>query len=606
MTDETAKPAPQHALAVRIAIGLAQGLALYWLDRTHQRIEQVWLGALQLAAWLAPIVALGAYGATRRRTFLVWVAAATLIAAGLGGYGAYVREGQFAADWMAPPMALFVAAALFILHHLLLPAEAERRWRAGYERYFDDGWKDAIRLALSGVFVGALWALLFLGASLFQVIGLDFLERLIRQEWFAYLTTTVFFAVAVHVTDVRAGLVRGARTLVLTLLAWLLPILTLIAGGFLLALPFTGLKVLWGTHAASGTMLAACAALIVLINANYQDGEGDGFPPRFLRWVGRAAGALLAPLVALAAYGVMLRVGQHGLTPSRIYALACVVVAACYAAGYAWAAFAKGGWLKPLELTNWVTAQVAVAAVLILFSPVGDPERYSVDSQVARLASGRIKPEAFDYGFLHFRSGRWGRAALKRLEDPKAAPPGVAVLALAEQRNKFPTDAIPGVAISNAERAKVIQAVGGPLPEGFLTQVWSSIDDPAFLCRNAPAPCPAITVDLGQGPGPQVVVFWVGQRSVYGLRSGHWERIGELTGPNCGDDMSDIAHGRFRVTPPEIRRDLEVGGRRLSFVPQVQCPQQAVVTGDGYYQSTTVHEDVTDVAIVKPAPAKTH
>jgi hypothetical protein len=598
MTDEAAKPAPQGALAVRLAIGLTQGIAVYWLQEAHARLEPVALGVLQYVAWLAPIVALGAYGATRRLTLLIWVGVATAIAAGLGGYDAYVREGQTAYVGTAPPAALFVAAALFILHHLILPAEAERRWRASYERYFDDGWKDAVRLALAAVFVGALWGLLYLGAALFKVIGLTFLETLIRENWFSYPTTTVFFAVAVHVTDVRAGLVRGARTLVLTLLSWLLPILTVIAAGFLAALPFTGLKVLWATHAASGTMLAACAALIILINANYQEGERDGFPPQVLRWVGRGAGLLLAPLTLLAAYGVLLRVAQHGLTPSRIFALACVVVSACYAAAYAWAAAARGAWMKPLERGNWITAQVAVVVVLVLFSPLGDPARYSTDSQVGRLLAGQIRPDAFDYGFLHFHAGRWGRAALKRLADPKTAPPGVAAQAGAELRNNNPFMNRGVLPTSAAERTKVIQAIGAPLPPGFLTQPWPFSEDPAALCKFQPKPCPAITVDLGQGPGPQVVVFANSMPRVFALRDGHWTWIGDLQGQSCGDERDAVVKGQFRLTPVVPHNDLEVAGRRFTFVASGHCPKGQA----GFYQTAIVDDDVTDVAIVKPVP----
>ena len=596
MTDEIAGTAPWRALLVRLAIGLGQGVALYLLAHAHSRIAPVALGSLQYVAWLVPIVALGAYGATRRTTLLIWVGTATLIAAGLGGYEAFVREGQTIGVWISPSVALFTAAALFILHHLILPAETEGRWRASYERYFDEGWKDAVRLALAGVFVGALWGLLHLGAALFKVIGLNFLERLIREDWFSYPTTSVFFAIAIHVTDVRAGLVHGARTLVLTLLAWLLPIPALIVAGFLAALPFTGLKALWGTHAASGTMLGACAALIILINANYQDGERAGFPPKVLSWVGRIAGVLLAPLVMLSAYGVLLRIGQHGLTPERIYALTCVVVAACYAAGYLWAAVARGGWMRPLELTNWVTAQAVVALVLILFSPLGDPARYSVNSQVGRLVAGKTKPDAFDYSFLHFRAGRWGRAALKRLADPKTAPAGVAPLAAAELRNKFPVYRPAQATVP--DRTKALRPVGGPLPAGLLTQAWPAGDDPALGCNVEGRPCPAFTAEIDGTPGPEVVVVQPYRLRVYGLRASVWTLIGDLQGAFCGDEAQAVAKGQFKVAPPLPHNDLEVAGRRFTFIEHPRCPERR----NGPYQSAVAGDNVTDAALIKPVP----
>ena len=72
------------------------------------------------------------------------------------------------------------------------------------------------------------------------------------------------FTCAIHVTDVRAGIVRGARTLKLTLLSWLLPIMALIAVTFLATLLFTGLEPLWSTRRATPVLLAAAAALVFL------------------------------------------------------------------------------------------------------------------------------------------------------------------------------------------------------------------------------------------------------------------------------------------------------------------------------------------------------
>ena len=108
-----------------------------------------------------------------------------------------------------------------------------------------------VQLALSIAFAGAFWLLLFLGAALFNIIGLSFLGDLIEQGWFALPLTGLAFATAVHLTDVRDGLIRGVRTIALMLLSWLLLVLTVLVGGFLAALPFTGLDGLWETGSAT-------------------------------------------------------------------------------------------------------------------------------------------------------------------------------------------------------------------------------------------------------------------------------------------------------------------------------------------------------------------
>jgi hypothetical protein len=61
-------------------------------------------------------------------------------------------------------------------------------------------------------------------------------------------------------------------------------------------------------------------------------------------------------------------------------------------------------------------AFVVIGVLLLVFSPMLDPARVSVASQVARLESGKVKADRFDFAFLRFDGERYGRAALDRLE----------------------------------------------------------------------------------------------------------------------------------------------------------------------------------------------
>jgi hypothetical protein len=119
-----------------------------------------------------------------------------------------------------------------------------------------------------------------------------------------------------QLTDVRTELVRGTRTLLLLLLSWLLPVMTVLAIGFLLALPFTGLEVLWKTKFAAALLLTVSAALIFLVNAVYHDGRS--IPAVILRYISLLVPAALIPLVAIAAYALTLRVTQYRWTTNRV------------------------------------------------------------------------------------------------------------------------------------------------------------------------------------------------------------------------------------------------------------------------------------------------
>src|SRR5262249_24170265 len=158
----------------------------------------------------------------------------------------------------------------------------------------------------------------------------------------------------------------------------------------------------WATRRGAQILLIAAAVLVVLINAAYQDGDEERQPSPFFSISIRAASLLLLPIVTLAAYAVWLRVAQYGWTTERIISVACVVVAAATAFGYASAVFVP----KLIARVNFAAALLVIAALVALFSPLADPARIAVADQVARLQSGKVGAAQFDYSFLRWGAGR--------------------------------------------------------------------------------------------------------------------------------------------------------------------------------------------------------
>src|SRR5512145_1194561 len=229
----------------RALVGLAQGIALYLLYRASETrgwpaTEPLAFAGLLVPAVFVPVMVVAGMGNLRARTLAVWALLAAAVCTGLGVYDIfrdpldiYGRQPR-----IAPSPALWACLGLviFIGHALIVAAEAERKLVASYARHFDVSWKHGVQLALAVSFVGAFWALLFLSAELFRLIGIRYLIELIERPWFYVPATTVTLAYAIHLTDLRTELVRGVRALTLTLLAWLLPMMTALAVAFLLAL----------------------------------------------------------------------------------------------------------------------------------------------------------------------------------------------------------------------------------------------------------------------------------------------------------------------------------------------------------------------------------
>ena len=332
--------------AIRLAIGLLQGLALWWLTRSwtdgrpyeHQPVwpaSDPWLfDCLFIVFAFLPVMLLAGVGRLRPVTLIVWGLIAAAVMAALAFHDIDRQGARVDNPFLSFPVLAFTAVALFIGHHLIVPADRERRLVASYPAYFDTAWMAGVQLVLSLGFAGVFWLLLFLGAALFKIIGLSFLGDLIGKAWFSFPLTGLAFAMAVQLTDVRDGLIRGVRAVALMLLSWLLLVMTVLATGFLVALPFTGLKGLWETGSATALLLSSAGVLIVLINTAYQDGRADNLPPLVLRIAVQVASIALTPLILIAVWGLMLRIGQYGLTPDRIIAAACALTGAVYAVGY--------------------------------------------------------------------------------------------------------------------------------------------------------------------------------------------------------------------------------------------------------------------------------
>ena len=494
-TDAMSQPFVTSASArIRLLAGLIQGLALYFLysarsEKTWPATEPFIFAGLVLVFFFVPILLITSFGHLQRSTLIKWLSIAVLIAFGLGFYDgwrhlgvavhAYGRDRELT----RLPSALvwyFGGVGFFIAHSLVLAAGFDKKRIASYPTYFETAWKLLVQIKFSVLFACALWAMLWLGAGLFDSIQLPFLKDLLQESWFAIPATVFAFACAMHLTDVRPAIVRGIRNLLLVLLSWILPLTLLIVGGFLLTLPFTGLSQLWATKYAAALLLTACAVLITLINTAFQNGIVENDIARVLRTCAKIACFLLTPLILIAAYALFLRVDQYGWTTDRIIAACCVLVGAVYAAGYAWAASQRqGGWLAKIAPVNIGAAMLVLAVLLALFSPLLDPARISVNHQMARLESDRSKAEKFDYDYFKQEGKRYGLAALESLKTTKEGLNAVVIKEKSEQallkQDYWAEKTVIAAKTGDLQKNLKIWPIGSSIPASFLAQDWKAI-----------------------------------------------------------------------------------------------------------------------------------
>jgi hypothetical protein len=573
--------APHRLGPARIGIGLIQGVLLYLLytalqDKLWPATAPLLFAPLVMLGVLLPVILISGLGHVPRRTLAGWVSAAAIAITLLAVHDIWRRLGGV--DVLRPtpsgPLTVCLAAACFIAHALVLAGARDRRRIAAYATYFDVAWTLGLQLAFSALFVGATWLVLQMGASLFDLIRLTFLSQAIEKAWFSIPVSVFAFASAMHLTDVKPAIVRGIRNLVHVLLSWTLPVLTLLVGGFLASLPFTGLEPLWATRSAAGMLLSAAASFVVLINAAWQDGSER--PARVIAVSARVASLLLAPLTLLAAYALALRVLDHGWSLDRVIAAACLLVAACYAGGYA-AAAARRGWLPTLAGVNIAAAFTVIGVLALLLSPLLDPGRIAVASQLARLDAAQIMLRQLDVAYLWDHGARYGRAALARLESSTTGP-DAAWLRTELTRLRQP-DLDTGVR-PLADQLHVWPA-GATLPAGFVQTDWRRTPDAAHLppCMRAQtSPCDAFILDLGGDARPEVMVIGADGEVGVVLRQdarGAWELAASL--PlllgDCTPLLDAMRAGRLRAAPQALA-DLAIDGRRIPLQnaqTQLEC-----------------------------------
>lgn len=574
---------PRWLGAARLVTGLAQGVAVSLLIAFERwgGEHPIIYAPLALCAVFLPPIWLSGLNAMRQASLAGWTAAAALYLTAAAVHDVLTRApgpvrpgfdpGENGSGVAGPAVWFFSAVALFIAHHLIVPADQARRWRAPYAAYFEAGWKHAVQIALSLGFTGVAWGVLGLGAALFKLIGVDALADFLTSKWVWPAITGGLFAAAVHLTDLRAGLTLGVRNVVALLLSWLGPALAAIVAAFLLTLPFTGLQPLFATRSATATLLGAAVGLIVFVNAAYQG--GGAAPGAVLRFSGCLSGVLVTPLIAIAVYALGLRIAQYGLTPERVVALAAVIVGSVYAIGYALAA-RPGRWMHGIEAANITAAVAQVLAIVALLTPIADPRRISVDDQIARFDRGVTDPEKLDVTFLRFDAGRYGVEALRTLAARRATPRDAqaaerAATALARRHRWEPPAAVPP-----ARRAAQVDVhpSSATLPRGFLERDWGTAAPP---CLAGASRCNAYLLDVdGDGTDEVLLSAQGGELTVYASAAGAWEEVGRFETATCPGVDDALRRGGARFAPSRWR-DLEVGGVRVPFTPEAsiqRCP----------------------------------
>jgi hypothetical protein len=298
----------------------------------------------------------------------------------------------------------------------------------------------------------------------------------------------------------------------------------------------------------SAVLLALVAVTLLLFNAAYREGNLDPGYGNWLQQALRVVPPLLVLIALTALYSMSVRLIELGLTPARYWGLVTAIFAVLYAVGYAYASLRAGPWLGAISRVNFGVSVILLATLLVSLTPIADPLRLSVASQLKRaLAASTADARASALRFLRFDSSEHGRNVLNAIvrgEISANQPANTAALrdearrVAALESKKSPPKADPAATPARyaawRSTLRVIPAETsiGPSLEAVIREEFSlsaSLLDPG---DNAPAP-QLVFVDL-DGDGVSEAFLLAGtlrgtpqhQRDYYVFRDsgGVWSR----------------------------------------------------------------------------------
>lgn len=392
-----------------------------------------------LVQWLtlAPLAGAMLAGMTSARRWLVALAVYGLILPALTAYGLTAAFGSLPNErggWLRGSelsvALLLTGTAGFILLPVIQALDATRaQWN--YPAVFRAAWRNAVHLALSLFLAGAVCLLLTAAGAMFKMIGIGIVQRVVENSTFRYAVWPMILAACLVGVRRRPALTDTLQRSWLTLNAWLLPLVTLVGVAFTLALAARMALGLQAVQLSAGALIAFSLVWIKLINAAWQD-HADAAP--FGARLGallRAAMVCLLPLAAVALYGAIVRVDQYGWTVLRAWGVAASGILVLYGAGYSWAALRPKRYYPVLGATNLITAAATLAVLVAFITPIANPMRLTVQSQLQRMIDGRLDPHEFTYYRVGEDFGKWGVEAVQQLADgaANARDPRIAVAA---------------------------------------------------------------------------------------------------------------------------------------------------------------------------------
>ncbi|TKB47102.1 DUF4153 domain-containing protein [Thalassotalea mangrovi] len=412
----------QLAKTLTLSVSLLQGITLWFLYYSFEQqifpaTDPIWFNPLVAVSIVLPVLFLLSSTPQNWQRLLSFLGIFAIILTAMASYTGIQQTPVEIIESGGILFAFVVTTGIASFKAIMYGQLWSEHDSLNYQKLFQLSWRNFLIAAESTLFTLILFAILNLGAALFEVIGIDLFSNLLQQSWFNIPVICMAFGFAIITFRRISKTVDIIASILQTLIKFLLPMLAFVGVAFLFTLPFTGLEKLWATGHGSALLLALQAMTLFFVNAVYQNQHQQLPYPMFWHRFIYLSIAILPIYSVIIAYGLWLRIDQYGWSVSRCWGVMIWAILTCFCLGYLQGIVRqKDKWLNTLSRVNVRMGLVMLLLMIVVNTPLLNFQQISANSQIQRLDDNVIEAEELDINYFRWNLGRSGYLALQQLK----------------------------------------------------------------------------------------------------------------------------------------------------------------------------------------------
>ncbi len=313
---------------------------------------------------------------------------------------------------------VFILCSLIIAFKAVIYAQlyvANKPYTFG--NLYQNSWRTFIVGLEAWIFTWLLFGILFLGAALFEIIGITLFSDLLNESYITIPIFTLSFSFAINYFQSSEKVADTIATVLQGIIKFALPLIVLIIIGFALSIIFTGIGTLWEDGPGSSLILWLQALALFFVNTVYMGTQKETPYKPWLHTLILIGIAFLPIYSMLATYGLWLRIDQYGLTPARGFGMLVNLLISAFSFSYLVAIIkAKTNWFLIKNKINVVLGIAVVVVCILLNTPLLSMQVLSTHSQMTRLDLSKALSNV-EMGFFKNNLGASGYKALESIRD---------------------------------------------------------------------------------------------------------------------------------------------------------------------------------------------